>query len=239
MDFLEAEISRKRKEIASSVIDPNKKYIRQKDVEAGREKRYQEEQERLKDEREAKAAVRLEETRKREASARAREAKLKKEKDDKLALERSQEKIVTDDEVKNRLRELEEPVLLFAETPEARKTRLEEAEMKAAIEKRRKARQEAAKLEDAPELAPVENLSHDAEELQINLADIKNNPDKLYEQLFRYFKVICQEWTKSMDQRDQEVIDSPQGIEALKVQQQCLEDFRPLLKALKRKVCIL
>jgi pre-mRNA-splicing factor 18 len=116
---------------------------------------------------------------------------------------------------------------------------LEEAEMKAAIEKRRKARQEAAKLEDAPELAPVENLSHDAEELQINLADIKNNPDKLYEQLFRYFKVICQEWTKSMDQRDQEVIDSPQGIEALKVQQQCLEDFRPLLKALKRKVCIL
>src|SRR5271169_920328 len=123
MDFLAAEIARKRKEIAETVTgsssSPNKKFIRQKDIAAERERRYHEEQERLKAERDAKAATKIEETRKREAAARAREEKLKKEKDDKLALERSLEKTVTDDEVVERLRELGEPRTLFAETPEA------------------------------------------------------------------------------------------------------------------------
>jgi pre-mRNA-splicing factor 18 len=240
MDFLAAEIARKRKEIATTVGDssgPNKKFIRQKDIAAERERKYQQDQDRAKTQREAKAAAKLEETRKREAAARAREAKLKKEKDDKLALERSLEKVVTDEEVIERLRELGEPRRLFAETPEERKTRLEGAELKAVVERKKKARLEAAKLDDTPELEPLENLTPDAEELQIKLSDIKKNPDKLYEQLYRYFKVMCQEWTKSMDDRDPEVKISPEGIEALKVQQQCLEDFRPLFRSLKRKVC--
>jgi len=238
MDFLAAEIARKRKEIATTAGDdaPNKKFIRQKDVAADRERRYREEQERLKAEREAKAAAKLEETRKREAEARAREARIKKEKEDKLALTRLVEKTVTDDEVMQRLHELGEPRKLFAETAEARKTRLEEAERDAVIERKRKARLEAAKADDTPELEPLENLSPDAEELQIRLSDMKKNPDKLYEKLYRYFRVICQEWSKSMDERDPEVKNSPEGLEALKIQQQCLEDFRPLIKSLKRKV---
>lgn len=240
MDFLTAEIARKRKEIASTVGDtsnPNKKFIRQKDIAAERERKYQEDQTRAKAEREAKAAAKLEETRKREAAARAREAKLKKEKDEKLALERSLEKVVTDEEVIARLKELGEPRTLFAETPEQRKTRLDDAELRAIVERKRKARLEAAKLDDTPELEPLENLTPDAEELQIKLADIKKDPNKLYEQLYRYFKVMCQEWTKSMDDRDPEVKASPEGIEALKIQKQCLEDFRPLFRSLKRKVC--
>jgi pre-mRNA-splicing factor 18 len=240
MDFLTAEIARKRKEIASTVGDtsnPNKKFIRQKDIAAERERKYQEDQARAKAEREAKVAAKLEETRKREAAARAREAKVKKEKDEKLALERSLEKVVTDEEVTARLKELGEPRTLFAETPEQRKTRLDDAELRAIVERKRKARLEAAKLDDTPELEPLENLTPDAEELQINLADIKKDPNKLYEQLYRYFKVMCQEWTKSMDDRDPEVKASPEGIEALKIQQQCLEDFRPLFRSLKRKVC--
>jgi pre-mRNA-splicing factor 18 len=240
MDFLAAEIARKRKEIAATVTDssssPNKKFIRRKDIAAEREKRYQEEQERLKAEREAKAAAKLEETRKREAATRAREERLKKEKDDKIALERSLEKTITDEEVIERLRELGEPKTLFAETPAERKTRLEDAEMKAAVERKKKARLEAAKQDDTPELEPLENLKPDAEELQIKLSDIKKNPNKLYDQLYRYFKVVCQEWAKSMDERDPEVMQSPEGIEAFKVHQQCLEDFRPLFRALKRKV---
>ena len=239
MDFLAAEIARKRKEIASVTTDsssPSKKFIRQKDLAAERERRYQEDQEQLQAEREAKAAAKLEETRRREAVVRAREARLQKEKDDRIALERPSVKGVTDEEAIARLRELGEPKILFAEGVEARKTRLEEAELKAAVEKKKKARLEAAKLDDTPELEPVENLKPDAAELQVKLSDIKKNPNKLYEQLYRYFKVICQEWTKSMDQRDQEVKDSAEGIEALKIHQQCLEDFRPLFKALKRKV---
>src|SRR5271170_4638790 len=112
MDFLAAEIARKRKEIATTVTDsssPSKKYIRQKDIAAERERKYQEDQERLKAEREAKAAAKLEETQKREAATRAREARVQKEKDDKVALERSKEKVVTDEEVTVRLRELGEP----------------------------------------------------------------------------------------------------------------------------------
>lgn len=240
MDFLAAEIALKRKEIATTVGDgasPNKKFIRQKDVAAERERRYQEEQAQLKAEREAKAAAKLQETRKREAEARAREAKIKKEKNDKLALSRPAEKVVTDEEVIQRLRELGEPTKLFAETPEARKDRLEEAERKAVIERKRKARLDAAKADETPELEPLENLSPDSEELQIKLSDIKKNPVKLYEKLYRYFSVICQEWSKSMDERDLEVKNSPEGQEALKIQQQCLEDFRPLIKSLKRKVC--
>jgi len=239
MDFLAAEIARKRKEIAATVSDsssPTKKFIRQKDIAAERERRYQGEQEKLKAEREAKSAAKLEETRKRQAAVRAREERLKKEKDDKLAYERSLEKTITDEEVIQRLRELEEPITLFAETPAARRTRLEDAEMKAVIEKKKKARLEAAKQDDTPELERLENLKPDAEELQIKLSDIKKNPNKLYDQLYRYFKVICQEWTKSMDDRDPEVKESAEGIEALKLHQQCLEDFRPLFRALKRKV---
>jgi pre-mRNA-splicing factor 18 len=242
MDFLAAEIARKRKEIETTVTDSssqNKKFIRQKDIAAERERRYLEEQEKLNAERQAKAALKLEETRKREAAARAREERLKKEKDDKLAYERSLEKTITNEEVIQRLRELEEPITLFAETPDARRTRLEDAEMKAAFEKKKKARLEAAKQDDTPELEPIENLKPDAEELQIKLSDIKKDPNTLYDQLYRYFKVICQEWTKSMDERDPEVKQSPEGIEALKLHQQCLDDFRPLFRALKRKVSTL
>jgi pre-mRNA-splicing factor 18 len=238
MDFLTAEIARKRKEIASTVdSSANKKYIRQKDVAAERERQYQEDQERLKAEREAKAAVRLEETRKREEAARIREAKLKKEKEDKLASERAQEKVLTDEEVKNRLRELEEPVTLFAETEEARKVRLEDAELKAAVERKKKARIEAAKNDDTPALEPLESLSPDAPELKVEMSDLGRDKDKLYEKMYRYFKVMCQEWAKTMDERDPEIKASPQGIAALKIQQQCIEDFKPLFRALKRKVC--
>jgi pre-mRNA-splicing factor 18 len=235
MNFLAAEISRKRKDI-ETVSSSNKKFIRQKDVAAEREKQYQEDQERLEAERQAKVALKLEETRKREAAARAREAKIKKEKEDRLALERSVQKTVTNEEVVERLRELGEPITLFAETPEERKTRLEVAEMKAAVEKKRKARQQAAEQDDTPELEPLENLTPDAEELQIKISDMKKDPNKLYERLYRYFKVVCQEWTKSMDERDPEVKESPEAIEALKIHQQCIEDFRPLFKSLKRRV---
>jgi len=238
MDFLAAEIARKRKEIATAAGDassPNKKFIRQKDIAAERERRYQEEQERVKAEREAKAAAKLEEARQREAAAHAREAKLRKEKGDKLAQDRI-EKTLIDEEVIQRLRELGEPIKLFAETSEERQRRLEEAELKAAVERKRQARLEAAKTDDSPEFEALQNLKPDAEELQIKLSDIKSNPNRLYEQLYRYFKVICQEWTKSMDERDPEVKKSPEGIEALKLHQQCVEDFRPLFRALKRKV---
>jgi pre-mRNA-splicing factor 18 len=241
MDFLAAEIARKRKEIESSASDTsstNKKFIRQKDIAAERERKYREDQERLKAEREAKAAAKLEETRKREQAAREREAKLKKERDEKLALEKSAAAIkeLTDDEVKLRLRELEEPIKLFAETPDDRKTRLENVEAKIAAERRRQARLEAAKREDNPDFEPLENLRPDSEELQLNLSDVKRNPNKVYEQLYRYFKVTCQEWSKYMDEQDPEYKNSPEGIEAIKIQKQCLEDFRPLFRALKRKV---
>lgn len=240
MDFLAAEIARKRKEIATTVGDsssPNKKFIRQKDIAAEREKRYREEQEQRKAEREAKAAAKLEEAKRREAATQAREERIRKEKSEKLAQEHSQEKSITDDEVIQRLRELGEPIILFAETGEARRARLADSELKAAIEEKKKARLQAAKLDDTLGLEALENLKPDAPELQIKLSDIKESPNTLYDQLYRYFKVICQEWTKSMDERDTEVKNSSEGIEALKIHKQCLEDFRPLFRALKRKVC--
>jgi pre-mRNA-splicing factor 18 len=237
MDFLTAEIARKRKEIESTAGGTSKKFIRQRDVAEERERRYREEQAQLHAEREAKAQAKLEETLKREAQTREREARVKKEKEERLALAQSLEKVVTDEEVQNRLRELGEPRTLFAETAEERKLRLENAEMKAAVERKRLARLEAAKHDDIlPVLEPIENLTPDAAELQIDLADIKNNPNKLYDQLYRYLMVMCQEWTKNMDTRDDEEKDSSEGTDALKLQQQVLEDFRPLLKSLKRKV---
>jgi len=243
MDFLAAEIAKKRKEIESKANDgsaPNKKYIRQKDIAAERERKYREDQERLKAEREAKAAAKLEEARKREEAAREREARLKKEREEKIALEKAAAAVkeLTDEEVQKRLRELDEPVRLFAETPEDRKTRLENLEARIAAEKRRLARLEAAKQDDIPDFEPLENLRPDTEELQLNRSDIRKNPNKVYEQLYRYFKVTCQEWSKYMDEQDPEYKNSPEGIEALKIQKQCLEDFRPLFKALKRKVSL-
>ena len=239
MDFLAAEIARKRKEIATttaSADSPNKKYIRQKDVAAERDKRYLEEQARLTAEREAKAAAKLEETRAREAARLAREDRLRREKEVKLPeAVGKKEAELGDDEVRERLRELEEPRVLFGETVEERRGRLEDLEMRVAIEKKRKAKMEA-KVVDAPELERLENLRPDAEELRVKLGAVKGNPNRLYDQLYRYFKVICQEWTKSMEERDEEVKQSPEGKEALRVHLQCLEDFRPLFRALKRKV---
>jgi len=236
MDFLAAEIAKKRKEIESATdsSSPNKKFIRQKDILAEREKRYHEEQERLAKEREAKVAAKLEETRKREEAARLREARLKKEKEDELAAKRAEEKVMGDEDVMIRLRELGEPIRLFAETEEERRRRLEVVEERVAIERKKEARLRVAALDETQE--PFENLTADAPELQISLADIKKNPSKLYDQLHRYFKVVCQEWSKSLDDRDIEIKESPEGKEALRVQQQCLEDFRPLFRALKRKV---
>lgn len=240
MDFLTAEIARKRKEIESNAGDgssSSKNYIRQKDIAAERERKYREDQERLNAEREAKAVARLEEARKREAAAREREAKLQKEREQKFAITKAEEKSLTDEEVQQRLRELGEPIRLFAESPDDRKARLEDVEMKAAVERKRLAR--LAKTEENPDFEPLENLRPDSEDLQIKLSDIKKNPNKLYEQLYRYFTLMCQEWSKFMDERDPELKNSPEGIEALKVQQQCLEDFRPLFKSLKRKVMLL
>jgi len=235
MDFLAAEIAKKRKEIASATdsSSPNKKYIRQKDVLAEQQKQYQEEQERLAKEREAKAAAKLEETRRREEVARAREARLKKEKEDELAAKRAEEKVLADEDVIMRLRELGEPITLFAEMPGERRTRLEVVEEKAVTEKKKQARLRAANLDETQE--SFENLKANSPKLQIELADIKRNTKKLYDQLYRYFKVVCQEWSKSLDGRDIEVKESPDGKEALRVQQQCLEDFRPLFRALKQK----
>jgi len=243
MDFLAAEIARKRKEIASTTTatadSPNKKYIRQKDIAAEREKRYLEEQARLKAERDAKAAAKLEETRRREEARLVKEEQRlrQREKEIKTAEEEAAkaENGLTEEKVLERLHELEEPRKLFAETAGERRKRLEEVEIRIAIEKKRKARLEA-KAEDAPELERLENLRHDAEELRMKLSDVKGNPNRLYDQLYRYFKVICQEWTKSMDERDDEVKDSPEGKEALRIHEQCLEDFRPLFRVLKRKV---
>lgn len=237
MDFLAAEIARKRKEIATtkaSTDSPNKKYIRQKDVAAERDKRYLEGQARLTAEREAKAAAKLEETRAREAARLAREERLRREKEVKLP-EPEAKKEVGDDKVQERLRELEEPRVAFGETVEERRRRLEDVEMRVAVEKKRAARM-AARAEEAPELERLENLTPDAEELRVKLGDVKGNPNRLYDQLYQYFKVICQEWTKSMDERDEEVKESPEGREALRIHLQCLEDFRPLFRALKRKV---
>jgi pre-mRNA-splicing factor 18 len=237
MDFLAAEIARKRKEIATTKASgdsPNKKYIRQKDVAAERDKRYLEEQALLTAEREAKAAAKLEETRAREAARLAREERLRREKEVKLP-EADVKKVVGDDEVQERLRELEEPRVLFGETVEERRGRLEDVEMRIAIEKKRAARM-AAKAEEAPELERLDNLRPDADELRIKLGDVKGNPNRLYDQLYQYFKVICQEWTKSMEERDEEIKDSPEGKDALRIHLQCLEDFRPLFRALKRKV---
>lgn len=238
MDFLAAEIARKRKEIATTIStgdSPHKKYIRQKDIAAEREKRYLEEQARLKADREAKAAAKLEETRQREEARLAKEERLRREKELQVSGEGRAEKDVPDEEVIARLRELEEPWTVFAESAEERRKRLEDVEMKIAIERKRKARLEA-KAEEAPELERLENLRHDAEELRIKLADVKGNPSRLYDQLYRYFKVICQEWTKSMEERDDQVKHSLEGKEALRIHLQCLEDFRPLFRALKRKV---
>jgi len=246
MDFLTAEIARKRKEIATTITEtadsPNKKYIRQKDLAAEREKRYLEEQASIKAERDAKAAAKLEETRRREEARLAKEEQRLRQREKAIKATEEEageaENDLTEEQVVERLRELEEPRKLFAETVGERRKRLEEVEIRIAVEKKRKARLDA-KAEEAPELERLENLRHDAEELRIKLSDVKGNPNRLYDQLYRYFKVICQEWTKSMEERDDEVKNSPEGNEALRIHLQCLEDFRPLFRTLKRKVFFL
>jgi pre-mRNA-splicing factor 18 len=241
MDFLAAEISRKRKDLESKTTDSSgtKKFIRQKDILAEQERQYLEDQRRHEQERQAKAAAKLEETRKREEAARLRKEKLQKEKQDKLIpVENNEKRALSNDDVKMRFRELGEPIVLFGETDEERRIRLEDLEVKVTAELKRQARLEAVGAEDMPESESLENLTPDAEELKIKLSDIKKSPNILYEQLYRYFKVVCQEWSRSLEDRDPETKESPEGMEALKVHQQCLRDFRPLFKSLKRKVCV-
>jgi hypothetical protein len=81
VDVLEAELARKRKEIASTTTPPNKNTSVRKTSLAEREKSYLEEegQARLKAERDAKAAAKLEEARLRDRKHLAKEECLRKE----------------------------------------------------------------------------------------------------------------------------------------------------------------
>ncbi|GAO50534.1 Prp18-domain-containing protein [Saitoella complicata NRRL Y-17804] len=261
MDFLQAEIEKKRKQLASSAGASDegpqpKKYFRRGDLEKERERKYLEEQAQLEKEREEKKRKRIEEAA--ESERKAEEAR-KQRAQEKYESANPEIFSITEEEVAKRLREKYQPVRLFAESDHERKVRLRALEL---IEERNErhrnelarilkdmgcdvdlealkkrateldARDAAAKAVEKQEQAVEQSMAE--EDPMIDLGDIKGNPAKVYRQLHTYFRILVGEWRCAMDERPEDIQRSRQGILAAETQRQSAEFLEPFFTLLKQ-----
>lgn len=238
MDFkalLGKEIA-KKKQLVSKVAStktsdtapaPAKKYISQAELRRAEELALLEKQKAVDATRAAKAESlkreREEEEQRELAKRTKREEKKQREKLEQIEEARRLEQIklveglkeneLTDEEIKKELRELGEPVVLFAETPVLRVVRLN------AIHKKME-EDERDRLEDK-----IENEV----EMEIKEDDIKEDPEKVYRQMRATLRTLLSEWESTIATTEDTTDES------LEVLQQTKAYLIPLLKSLRAR----
>jgi pre-mRNA-splicing factor 18 len=239
MDFasiLSSEISKKRKEApAAAAVDsseaPSKKYLKRSELEAARQAEYARKQRELSEQRAARAAEKRREeeeaARKREAAREkqrqlraAREGSLEKREDEKKQGEVGEVETMTEEEAIAKLREMGQPAKLFGESAQGRIKRC----------KRVAAAREAA---IDPLDSAVPGLSE--EEMKVDLANVKKDPELVYRQLDAWFRLVMREWKKALDERPQAVKESFQGRKAADAMKQAEEYMKPLFRHFKQR----
>ncbi|OLL24750.1 Pre-mRNA-splicing factor 18 [Neolecta irregularis DAH-3] len=223
MDFLQAEITAKRKQMTSG--DPEtqvKKYQKRGDLDKIRACKYLEEQDRLRLEKEEKARIKMEEAKDREARQAELKATMQKRNNRKENLPEEKSESASKyspEEVTSHLRSRGEPIRLFGETEEDRFKRLRLIEL-------RDLRQ--SKKDQEAVISP--------DELQVDLFDLKLDPLKVYRQLLAYYKTVIHEWEDYIEDRPEEQKQSNKGKIAYKYMKESIEHLRPLIRLFEGKI---
>ncbi|RHZ88029.1 hypothetical protein Glove_26g99 [Diversispora epigaea] len=257
MNFLKAEIERKRKDIESfhTVIQESKKkkYIQRAELEKLREKQYLEKQA----ETERKCEEKRRELNKSLASVAEQEKAEKSASDNETTKE---EKVENDssnlspEEVVRRLRAKGQPIRLFGESDKDRRTRLralelieersegqrndfmktlEEMETGLDLEVLKKRPEDEETNRPSKKKKATEDLSLDNTPINIDL--IEKDPDKLYVLIYTFFKRLLREWEQEMNNRPDHIKRSTQGKLTAATQRQTTEYMQPFFRSLKKK----
>ncbi|KAJ4520408.1 hypothetical protein HRR75_002273 [Exophiala dermatitidis] len=234
------------------------KYVRRAELEAARQAAYAAEQARIEAERAERAAkkrkleeeeaerkaIREEKRRKlaeesrrrREEQEREEERKRRKRLDQPsasaAAVDGDQEDI-PDDELRQKLRDLNEPATLFDETHSARlqryRRRLKASQMAVATK---------PKITDGPIPTTLEPVPEKDMLLpSSSTLPAPNTPEHefLYRQLASWFTLVLTEWSIALSQRDAAVRASSSGKAASSSYQQVLKDLTPLFRRFERR----
>ncbi|KAG5519839.1 hypothetical protein PMAC_000114 [Pneumocystis sp. 'macacae'] len=248
MDFLTAEISKKRKENELVASKSTQKYFKRGDLEKEREKAYYEEKKRIDDEKEKRLKKKrelLEEEENKRTLFKERYQKLRFGNQNGNFLEE-----ISKEELIKKLRDKNQPICLFGESFDDRKKRLFNIEL---IEERRKKQEN--KLSESLEFEEknfqqskdkIEELkmeyASNPNALDINLNELKTNPDNIYIKILVYFEVLLNDqhtlielWKKTLDERPDDVKESKQGKSVLENQQKSQKDLQVFFNLLKKK----
>ncbi|KAG5440660.1 hypothetical protein PCK2_000248 [Pneumocystis canis] len=221
MDFLKAEISKKRKEMESVVSKSSHKYFKRGDLEKEREKAYYEEKERIDCEQLRKKRELLEEEENRRILFKEKYQRSRSEnKDDFFSKQISEEELI------KKLRDKNQPICLFGETFDDRKRRLLNLEL---AEERKKNQDKTSENLQSQEKI-IQQSKEDAEALKkeatsnpsvldINLNELKNNPEL-------YFELLIELWKKTLEERPDDIKESKQGKSVSENQQKSQKDLQ-------------
>jgi len=243
MDFLKAEIERKKKQMKdSNVLAPNKKYFKRGDLAAKQEEEYWKKHKRLKvgDDYEAGTSF--------EPEVSAGNTESDSEKDD-------EKNLIPRKEVIRRLRERNEPILCFGETELLAYQRLRKLEIMAPeINKgRNNDMKSAMEKVDQEYLQEIMKASGDGDgtvNSNINVVDDGTSIEeiiKIAEKLgtgdgeldcmviLKFLKLLLKLWAAELNDRSEDVKRSFRGKLASATHGQTVSYIKPLFKQLKRK----
>ncbi|KAG4306594.1 hypothetical protein PORY_000582 [Pneumocystis oryctolagi] len=240
MDFLAAEISKKRKEAESIASKNTQKYFKRGDLEKEREKAYYEEKQRIENEREEKLRKKQELLAEEENKRILFKERYQKSRfgsqNDKFLKEISEEELI------KKLRDRNQPICLFGETLDDRKKRLFNIEI---IEEQRKKQENNSKdlyseekttqqSENEIEILKKEYMSN-PNALDIDLEELKNNSENTYIKILVYFEKLIELWKKTLDERPNDIKESKQGKLVSENQQKSQKDLQVFFNLLKNK----
>ncbi|KAG4301817.1 hypothetical protein PCANB_002076 [Pneumocystis canis] len=231
MNFLKDEISKKRKEMELVASRNSQKYFKRGDLEKEREKAYYEE-ERLKKKREL---LEEEENKRILFKERYKKSRLGN-KDDFFSKEISHEELI------KKLRDKNQPICLFGETFDDKKRRFFNLEL--AEEQRKKQNKTSEDLQSQEKI--IQQSKNDTEALKkeailnpsvldINLNELKNNPESVYIKILVYFEILIELWKKTLEERPDDIKESKQGKSVSENQQKSQKDLQVFFNLLRKK----
>ncbi|KTW31771.1 mRNA splicing protein PRP18 [Pneumocystis jirovecii RU7] len=241
MDFLTAEISKKRKENELVASKSSQKYFKRGDLEKEREKAYYEEKKKIDDEKEERLRKKrelLEEEENKRNLFKERYQKLRFRNQNGNFLEE-----ISEEELIKKLRDKNQPICLFGESFDDRKKRLSTLEL---IEEQRKKQENKSPENLQFEEKNVQQSKNEIEELKkeyisnpnaldINLNEFKTNPDNVYIKILVYFETLIELWKKTLDERPDDIKESKQGKSILENQQKSQKDLQVFFNLLRKK----
>ncbi|KAF7589217.1 Pre-mRNA-splicing factor 18 [Aspergillus hancockii] len=233
---------------------PEKKYLRRGEVEASRVAAYNEEQERLQREREERNAKKRkaeeEEAERRqereEKKRRLAEESRKRREEEEVAKERErrkrlglpelssasekedkeEEEDIPEEELIEKLREMDEPARLFGETHRGRLRRYRRLVQRSLTPQQQ--------LSDGPIPTTLELVPEKDMKISTTLPKDIEGRKYLFRQLASYFNMVLGEWELALAKRDISVKQSLQGRQAYNAMVQSKENMKPLFRKFEK-----